>query len=341
MTKSPQYRVAILAIKVLVSAGGIAWLLLTVQWNLIVEKIVAVNWGIMGVAFALSTLCLLPCSLRWQKITHWCGYPMTLRESVYCYLVGHFFGAFLPTGQGGDVVRAVLASKSHGFSLGGIGGTILMERFIGLLVTIVLITFGSLMGLSQIAVLKQLLTSVSVLSIILVALITIYLNRRFRKFFLELMARFPIRRIRRVINDAVRVLDICRKNPSLILSTVSLSFLNQLLVLLAGFLMATAIPGFKAPWFSFPVVIPLIFIAVLLPSVGGYGVREASFVIFFGWFGVSEEAAVTYGILRLLSLWGVSLLGGILFLAGRSGGHHERTLASELGKRYSQDASQR
>ena len=341
MGKSPRYRLILLLIKILVSAGGIAWLFFTVQWNLIVQEIVVVDWKIAGVAFALFVLCLLPCSLRWQKIARICGYPITLRESVYWYLVGDFFSAFLPTGKGGDLIRAVLASKSHGFSWGGIGGTILMERFIGLLVTLTLIIFGSLVGLSQVGVLRQLLTSVSVLSIILVALITIYLNRRFRKLFLRLMARFPMRRIRRAINDAVKVLDTCRQNPGLILSTVGLSFLNQLLAILAGFWMATAIPGFDAPWFSFPVVIPLIFIAVLLPSVGGYGVREAGFVIFFGWFGVSEEAAIIYGFLHLLFLWAVSLVGGILFIAGRPGRHGERTLASELGKRYSQDVSQR
>jgi uncharacterized membrane protein YbhN (UPF0104 family) len=50
----------------------------------------------------------------------------------------------------------------------------------------------------------------------------------------------------------------------------------------------------------------------LLP--GGWGVREASFQAFFGMVGVAATQAVALSILVGLSLLGLSLIGGLLFL---------------------------
>ena len=96
---------------------------------------------------------------------------------------------------------------------------------------------------------------------------------------------------------------------------VCLSALNQGIVIGTGFLIGYAIPGFGPVWLSYFVVIPLTFVAVLLPSVGGYGVREASYATFFGWFGISTDIAAVYSILLLTFIWVNALVGATLFIS--------------------------
>lgn len=65
-------------------------------------------------------------------------------------------------------------------------------------------------------------------------------------------------------------------------------------------------------------IAPLLFLAFTLPiTVGGVGVREAAFVLFYGAFGVSAEAALAVSTCGLASLLLSHGLGALLFLLSR------------------------
>jgi uncharacterized membrane protein YbhN (UPF0104 family) len=97
------------------------------------------------------------------------------------------------------------------------------------------------------------------------------------------------------------------------------TFANQFIQIAGGYLLSSAIPNFSAPFSVFMVVIPLGFISVLLPSIGGYGVAESGTILFFGWFGVQKEPAAAFAICRLLIVWFFALAGAILFALDRQG----------------------
>jgi uncharacterized membrane protein YbhN (UPF0104 family) len=200
-------------------------------------------------------------------------------------------------------------------------GTVFVERFIGLMVTVCLVVGASAIAFSKVAVLKNTLISASVLIVFLLAFVFACVSKRLRRPFIRLIHGIPFPRVWDMAEDVFKVLDTCRDHSRVMMSAVGFSLLNQLVLIISGYTMALAIPGFNAPWYSFPVVIPLIFIAVLLPSIGGYGVREAGFVVFFGWFGINEDTAAAYALFQLLFLWAFALIGAILFAAGRPGEH--------------------
>ncbi len=331
--KSVFSRIVIL-LKLLVSSAAIYWLFSTIQWDSFFERLTDVKWPILGLSLSVFLLCVLPCALRWRQIAELCGYPITFRESVRYYLIGSFFNAFLPTGRGGDAARAVLAARYHRFSLGGILGTVFVERFIGFVIALCFVMLTSLFVISRFSAFKNVLISAVVLIVFLAILIIISFSRFFRGLLHRFFQRLPFLKLRTGTVNAVKVLDTIRDNPRVIASAAGLSLLNQLIIIFAGFVMGFAIPGFDAPWFSFPVVIPLVFIAALLPSVGGYGVREAGYVIFFGWFGVGREAAMAFGILQLLFFWVFSLVGAILFVISKSTGESEQRADSVIQETY-------
>jgi uncharacterized protein (TIRG00374 family) len=237
-----------------------------------------------------------------------------LGEATHGYLIGAFFSAFLPTAKGGDVVRGILLARRRRFSMGGILATVFAERFIGLVVALFLVFLSSVIALSRHSAVKDAFFSAIGLALLLSGSVLVYLNPSFRKLFSKFIHKLPLSRFQTATGDFARVLDTCFNRPLLILSAAGFSLMNQLVLIVSGFLIASAIPTFDAPWISFSLVIPLNFIAVLLPSIGGYGIREASFVIFFGWFGVSEEAAVLFGMLQLLFFWVFSVVGGFVFM---------------------------
>jgi glycosyltransferase 2 family protein len=309
--------VAFTTLKVAGSGAAVLWLVFTIQWDAFIDKAAGTDWLRLSIALAVFSLWIWPCALRWRQIVKSSGYPVSLGEATRGYLMGAFFSAFLPTAKGGDVVRGVLLARRRCFSIGGILATVFAERFIGLAVALFMVFLSSVLAFSRYSAFKEVFLSASALALFLFGLVLVYMNRSFRKFFSRFVHRLPLSRLQTASDDFAKVLDICFARPLLILSAVGFSFMNQLVMIVSGFLIASAIPSFDAPWISFPLVIPLNFIAVLLPSIGGYGIREASFVIFFGWFGVSEEAAVLFGMLQLLFFWVFSVVGGYCFITGK------------------------
>lgn len=269
-------------------------------------------------SLAVFSLWIFPCALRWRQIARACHYPVSLAETTNGYLIGAFFSNFLPTAKGGDVIRGLLLAKRRCFSVGGILATVFVERFIGLAVALLMVLFSSIMMLSFHSAFKAVFLSASALVFSLVLFILCFFHSVPRRFLSKALQKLPLPRFHAGMDNFNKVLDTCVKQPALIVSTTGFSLANQMILVASGVLIASSIPEFDAPWVSFPLVIPLNFIALLLPSIGGYGIREASFVIFFGWFGVSEEAAVLFGFFQLLFFWIFSIMGGFVFMKDRT-----------------------
>lgn len=304
----------VLAVKLLVTTVALLWLFHTVHWNLILEKLAGLHYAILGLSFIVTATSFIPCALRWKRISGSCGYPITFEESIRAYLMGSFFSNFLPTGKGGDLARGIIVAKRNDYSLGGIMGTILVERINGLIVATVIMIFTSLFIFSIIIELRDSMISSVIFVLVLLALSIICLNPRFQSLLIRLFRRTRWPRLRNAVQDIIGVFKTFREKPNMIMAVTGFSMMNQAILILSGIITAQAIPGFQAPWYSFPVVIPLIFFTALLPSIGGYGVREAGFVVFFGWFEVSAESATTYAILRLTFSLVFSLAGAFIFV---------------------------
>ena len=311
---SPMSRNTVLTVKILVTAVALFWLFHTIHWNLIFDKLAGVNYVILGLSLIVASTCFVVCALRWKLIGGSCGYPITFGESVRTYLMGSFFSHFLPTGKGGDIARGIIVAKQHDYSLGGIMGTILVERINGLIVATGIMIFTSLFIVSRIVTLKNSMISSIILVLTLLIASVICLSPQFQELLIRLVRHMRWQRLRNAIQDVIGVFKTFREKPNMIIIVTGFSLLNQAILIVSGFITAQAIPGFHAPWYSFAIVIPLMLFMALLPSIGGYGVRETGFVVFFGWFGVNAETAVTFAILRLTFSLMFSLIGAFLFV---------------------------
>jgi glycosyltransferase 2 family protein len=303
-------------LKIAVSLGAIYWFSKNIDWHELGDTLLNVNWVILIIAFSVFALRLLPLGIRWVHISEVAGYPISSQASIHWYYVGGFFNVFLPTGRGGDVVRGLFASRQYHYPFGATMIIILLERLIGMLVSLCFLFAVTLIAINKVSQLKDPLISMVILIGILALSIYICFHPVFRRIISRLFNRLKLNKLSDLSNQLFTVMDKCWKNPKEIFLISAFSCLNQILFIVSGYLVGLAIHGFGAPWYSYPIVIPLIFLSELLPSIGGYGVREAGFLIFFEWFGVNNDAAAVYGIIQLFFLWGSALIGAVLFVKG-------------------------
>lgn len=306
------------ALKVLMTIIAITWLIHVVNWTEFSKKIHDVSPFLLFISYCVYMGYIIPYGFRWSTTAHLCGFALGFRKAVYWNFIHCFMGSFLPL-AGSLFIQSMLVAKDIRSSTGSVMGTMLVGRIIGIVTSVLLLAVSSLFVLGQVSESSAVLRAVAVFILIFAGLIGGFCIPAVRKMILQLVCAIPFEAVQRFFCDIIAVFDICKTAPFTMLLIALYSLLNQLCMIVSGWILACAIPGFDAPWFSFFFVTPLIFFSSLIPSVGGYGVNQAATVIFFGWFGVGESAAAVYTVIRLVFGLSTSLFGAVLFAARPAG----------------------
>jgi uncharacterized membrane protein YbhN (UPF0104 family) len=221
--------------------------------------------------------------------------------------VGQFFSTFLPTTYGGDVIRALELTQNTDPSAAI--GTVLLDRLTGLMML-------ALIGLAvlpfQVSQMERWLVSV-LLGVILAILIggTLLIEGRFLRWLtarlppqLSLAGQGPLAKVYAAVTN-------CGWGAVFKAFGVSIVFniINVLINWLCGQAMGT---GISLRFFF--VVTTLFSISGLLPSIGGWGVRETLGTAVFG--SVDSAKAAAWGIALGLVMLAAGLVGGIVYLVG-------------------------
>jgi hypothetical protein len=231
--------------------------------------------------------------------------PWTLLKIV---LVGLFFNQVLPSGVGGDAVRAW---RCHRLGIGVAAAirSLVLDRVTGYFVVVVLFAAGLPVLLHILPDPRQRYGIVLLLGAALCGLFALflmdYLPRRLLHF--RLIAEFAAlsRQGRRLF-----------ARPARSGAVLSLGAATVGLTILAFMLVADSL-GVDLPFGSWAVIVPPVTLIQLVPvSLAGWGVRELGFVIVLAGFGIPAEAALAASLLVGLCTLVVGLPGGLLWLTG-------------------------
>jgi glycosyltransferase 2 family protein len=292
--------------RLLVTAGLLWALLAHADLSRAKELLYHVSFPLLAAGMA-ALLATSPFSaLRWHIVmaaeTTSPG-PWSLLKIV---LVGLFFNQALPSGVGGDAVRAW---RCHRLGIGVAAAirSLVLDRVSGYVVMVVLFAAGLPVLLHILPDARQRYGVVVLLGTALCGLLALflidYLPRRLLRF--------------RLIAELAVLSSVGRRlfaRPAWSVAVVGLSIATVGLSILASMLVADSL-GVNLPFSSWIVIVPPVSLIQLVPvSLAGWGVRELGFIVVLAGFGIPAEAALAASLLVGLCMIVVGLPGGLLWL---------------------------
>ncbi|HEY75354.1 MAG TPA: flippase-like domain-containing protein [Thermoflexia bacterium] len=299
---SSQRKIWLGGLRALIGVGALAFLLWKIGLGETLAVLRTADLRLLGTAFGLFVISLIIRAVRWSVLLRALDLRVPFGRLVYLYFVGAFFNSFLPTGFGGDVVRALELTQDTPTTAAV--GTVLVDRMTGLLVLLALglgaLPFSApylapwlvwlLVGVAG----GGLLAGALMLEGRVLRRITAWLPERF-----SLSGSGFLGRLYAAVTGC---------GWRAIVQALAISLLFNLVNILINFLCGRAV-GIDLPLGYFFITAPLISISLMIPvSIGGVGVRDWTVVALFGPAGVNGNTAASMS----LSMYAVSAAAGLV-----------------------------
>lgn len=271
-------------------------------------RTVAVPYLILS--FAGYLLLLLFSTTRWWWLLKEKGVRLPFIKVFAYYLIGMFFNNFLPPTIGGGAVRALFAGRDTNRSKETFA-SMSCELLLGLIGLFIFVTLLLLFYLHAVEGRVLFIIFLSG-SIGLIVLFYLMLSPVMVSKLEGYIKRIRIFGIGNKLFDFYTALSSYRDKKRAIFVGIILSFGVQTAIGIQNFFIARSLHldiGLL-PCIIFPSIISVI---IMIPSIGGLGVREASYVYFFNMLGISKEASFSLSLIFYLVGVVGSLPGAVIF----------------------------
>ncbi len=293
------------ALKVAISLALLAILLRAVDWRHILAELRGAHLGWVAAAWGLFLIGLVVRAWRWQGLLAAQAVSAPLGVLTRWYFVGGFFNTVLPTGFGGDVVKTYALAR-YSDRPGAAAGSVLIDRFSGILALLIMgggaLLLAPTLATPTVAWMIWLLLAGALIGAFLMVQPSLQTWLRTRLPWLERA------RAGRALLDALPAYGVAP-----FARAVGVSFLFNSLLIGVNVCLARAL-GLEVRLAYFLIFVPLTSLSLLLPSVGGLGVRELSYVALFSQAGVNAAAATALSLLFYAVTLAAGLLGGVFYL---------------------------
>lgn len=245
---------------------------------------------------------------RWGSLVWALGVQVTWWRLVSLYFVGAFYSQFLPTGVGGDAVKMYELSRVDKRASSAIS-SVLVDRFLGLFVLFAIALLALIGGYELVLrPVRILIAAVFVASLLGVALLMqrTWIETWGRRLGVDrLLGRIKI------LHELYQSIHLYGW-PALARATVA-SLVWNIVLILGYYLLGLAVHIDLTLWY-YVLFVPIISVLLMLPSLGGLGVREGATVFLLTQVGVDESRALALALAYLVTLWITALIGAVLYI---------------------------
>jgi uncharacterized protein (TIRG00374 family) len=268
------------------------------------------GWWLLSLAIMAGSV--WPMAWRWQRLLAARGVHERLRWLVRAYFVGYAAGQVLPTSLGGDASRIYETVRRHEGAGGAAAGTVLLERALGGVATLVLAAAGFALAVGHYDVGGYLWVELAFVVAAGFAGVVLF-STRLRPLLQRLRPLLRVLRIDRPLREVYLAVHAFRADAPLLVAMFGLTLVVQAVRVLAIWCAGKAVGVDLSPR-PYYVMGPLLFLVMLVPfTVNGLAVRESFFVSFLGALGVGADRAFATGFLFFvvtiaLALPGVAIL---------------------------------
>ncbi|MEM7058123.1 MAG: lysylphosphatidylglycerol synthase transmembrane domain-containing protein [Pseudomonadota bacterium] len=288
-----------------VAAGCIVLLALVLDTNAIAAAITETTGWVLVAASFLMLVGLPFAALRWHMILQNLGVTMPRAESLRITCTSTMVALGLPSGQGGDIVRGVMLASRGNTRIETIVSSTIADRVFGLLSMALLALPGAIILATQIGGWVAALCA-GLLAVLLLLILGIGP--------LERLLAWREGPIANRIKEGLAELRKIFRQRSIAAWAIAYSLAVHGHAVLAAWLLGADLAIQATAW-DYLALVPLIWVITMVPvSIGGIGVREASFALLFSGIGVPPEQGAALGALvSVTSVLGV-IAGGLLVL---------------------------
>lgn len=305
----------ILLVKLAVTSALLWWVLSEVRWRDLGGTLAKANVALFLLAAAALAGQLTLMGVRWWYIMRFQALAVGLGDTIRLMFVGHFFNFFLPGSTGGDVIRAYLVTKRTDSRTVAVA-TVLLDRFAGLAGMALLAGVMTLVTWASPQARRAALAVGITVAIIVAAGLVMFSRRVGRALRLDaLLDRLPRSRNLRIAMQTLRDLP---RSPRTAAAVAAMT-VGVHLLLAGGIACLGAALGLPVPVRLYFLFVPVIYILAAIPvSIGGLGVVEGMYVVFFAQSaGVDSSPVVALSLLARLTPMLLSLPGLVFWLAER------------------------
>jgi glycosyltransferase 2 family protein len=296
-------RILLSTAKILISAALLYFSLRKASFSDLASRIHFASLGWIGLAIAVTFAQIFVGMLRWREVSTECGAPLATRQAMRFNLIGAFFNQTLPSSIGGDAVRLWLVARA-GAGWRAATYSIFVDRAIGM-IALAIVIFASLPwsynligdpeGRSALLLVDFAALAGGFGFLILGRLQWPWLQRWWGMEHLHACA---------VI--ANRVIFSRERGPRIVV----LSLLVHVLAVVIAWCVVQSIDAPVQFGQIFQLVPPVMLITMLPISIAGWGVREATMGLAFGYAGLMTNEGVNVSL----------LFGAVSFIVGAFGG---------------------
>jgi hypothetical protein len=221
--------------------------------------------------------------------------------------VGNFFNAFLPSGFGGDAVRIFEIARDVPANIAA--GTVLVDRLTGLIMLFAMALFAlPFRPESFPSTLALVVASVCIVGLgASFVLLEGSLIKRLGSWLPDKLSPVGDGPVAQLL-EAVQGCGWRAISRALIVSTI----FNFLLV--GWWAIDGKALGLEVQYGYYLLVVPLLSVVLLVPSIGGLGVRESLAPLLFAGAGLLEPEAVALSLLVFATMRAASLIGGPVYI---------------------------
>ena len=243
-------------------------------------------------------------AVRWKLVLNDDEFPF--RYLLRLYIIGTFFGLFLPTSVGGDAVRAAATARSA--ERGGRAiASVLLDRGFGVLATVGYAGLGLILAPHSLAVLGRAVRW-HVPALVVVGLGTLGAG-------VTLLILRRSKRVRRIWLDGLTCLQDLGRSPHRLLGVMGLAIVSQGLVVLLWYTLSRGM-NFGLSVLTLLWAVPVVSLSALLPvTFAGLGVREGVWLILLAGSPIPPASIVAFSLLYFVCNVLVGITGGVLFVS--------------------------
>ena len=297
----------VLIARILVSGGLLYLSLRGIDFDTIRSRLSEIKAGWILLAVLVTIVQVFFGALRWREITDRCDAPLGTMKAFRFNMIGTFFNQTLPSAIGGDAMRLWLVGRT-GAGWRAATYSVLVDRAVGLIALAVIVVcslpwsfdlIGDPKGRTALVLIDLAAISAGVGFLIFGALSWHWLK-----------SWWPTRHIHACAVIANRVLFSKTAGPRVAV----LSLLIHVLAVVIAWCVVRAI-GADASFHQLFLLIPPIMLITMLPiSIAGWGVREATMTVAFGYAGLAPADGTVISLLFGATSFVVGAIGGIVWI---------------------------